>query len=250
MKLFKLLWIALTPVLVSCHVHRVTSLDLFYDTVNNDAFTVVKYYTTWCSHCKKLGPVFDTLSESFRESNANVTFLEVNCEIFASTLCRRLPGYPMVEVIKPLRKVKGNTTIEQSPASQPSWWSRLVTKIRMGGYDPAWTLDLDRVVEFNGSRDLPILANFIDKVIDSTQKDAEVENILYGGDSDSDQYVSIRRYLTEVKDIGKEIRKLENILKYNADEELESIRLKLRLLRVLAVEGTEMDKNGLNHDEL
>ncbi|SCU94299.1 LAME_0F06920g1_1 [Lachancea meyersii CBS 8951] len=245
MKLLQILTFAVSSILVACRVEEVTSLDFFYDTVNRDAFTVVKYYTTWCSHCKGLAPVFRQLSEKFDSAAVNVTFLEVNCELFGSTICRRLPGYPMVEVIKPLIE-QHETGVEPEAVETKSWWSRLLTSIKNRAYSPTWEMDLDRVVEFQGSRDLPILTNFVQKVIENTQQEQAIVNVLSDRSCLDDDCVTMKKYLSLVKDTKKEIKKLEKILELNADKQLESIKLKLALLRTLENrDNTIEDKDEL-----
>lgn len=227
-------------------MHSVTSLDFFYDTVNTESYTVIKYFTTWCSHCKRLGPVFHQLSELFDNSQGtNVTFLEVNCDLFGSTLCDRLPGYPMVEVIKPLisQEVNGSTITETAPVKL-SWWSKLVKTIKHGGYNPAWHMDLSRVVEFEGSRDLPILKGFIDKVIENNELDRELETILSDRSCVDKRCEASREYLSQVHQVEKEIQKLENILRSNPEEELEETKFRLKLL------AKKHDSEKLERDEL
>ncbi|SCU79286.1 LANO_0A05710g1_1 [Lachancea nothofagi CBS 11611] len=251
MKLLELFAIAILPALVACHVEKVTSLDFFYDTVNTEAYTVVKYYTNWCSHCKHLKPVFEQLSESFQDTTVNVTFLEVDCEAFASTLCDRLPGYPMVEVIKPLAEpTVSSLEAPQEPVETKSWWSKLVAKLNFSRFNSAWYMDLDRVVEFKGSRDFPILKNFIDKIIERTEQEAEVAYILSDRECTNELCKSMRAYLSQIKDTDKEIRKLENILKYNPDEELDVIKRKLDVLRMVNESQGRDNENKGTHDEL
>ncbi|CEP63427.1 protein disulfide isomerase MPD2 LALA0_S08e02212g [Lachancea lanzarotensis] len=244
MRLLQIFTVAMSTLLVACRVEEVASLDFFYDTINRDAYTVVKYFTTWCSHCKGLGPVFEQLSEKFDNSAANVTFLEVNCEVFASTICRRLPGFPMVEVIKPLTEPEKMDVELEAPVKKP-WWSRVINSIKNRAFSATWDMDLNRVVEFKGSRDLPILTNFVEKVIESTEQETKVERILSDRSCPDEDCISLRKYLSLVKDVKKEIRKLENTLEIDENKDSETTKLKIALLRAL-----ENTRQAENRDEL
>lgn len=242
MHLSVFLFLLTYPLSVLCEVHSVKSLDFFYDTVNTESYTVVKYFTTWCSHCKHLGPVFDQLSNKFdNASMANITFLEVNCDLFGSTLCRRLPGYPVVELIKPLVIDEEVGISDLYNESRLPWYKRLINRVSQGGFNPAWTLDLSRVVEFKGNRNLDVLSNFIEQAIEKNAKDVLVEQIMSGKECNTEACEKGRKYLDNVKNVGAEIKKLQGILKSNPDEELEEIKFRLRLLQ---------DQEDLNHDEL
>ncbi|CAR22219.1 protein disulfide isomerase MPD2 [Lachancea thermotolerans CBS 6340] len=232
------------PLLALCRVHSVASLDFFYDTINTDSYTVVKYFTTWCSHCKRLGPVFSQLSEAFEDrKDINATFLEVDCDLFGSTLCDHLPGYPAVEVIKPITEQERlDSNSAQKNTEKLSWWSKLIKTIKQGGYNPAWHMDKSRAVEFNGSRDLPRLKNFVDMVVESTEQDKVLEAVLSEATCEDDRCESLRKYLSKVHSTDREAQKLESILRNNPDEELAEIKLKLKLLHKLQEKNSEHDE--------
>ncbi|SCU91296.1 LAFA_0F02916g1_1 [Lachancea sp. 'fantastica'] len=244
MKLLHFLAISMSTLLVSCRVEEVTSLDFFYDTVNRDAYTVVKYFTTWCSHCKGLAPVFEQLSEKFENSSANVTFLEVNCELFASSICRRLPGYPMVEVIKPLKESEQIDAEPEVPVKR-SWWSRIISSIQNRAFNAQWDMDLSRVAEFKGSRDLPILTNFVEKVIENTEQEKNIEYILSDRRCSDEECLTLRKYLSQVDDSKKEIRKLEKTLEIDENKYPETTKLKIALLRALENTRQTEDRDEL-----
>ncbi|CUS21684.1 LAQU0S03e08306g1_1 [Lachancea quebecensis] len=244
MKISSFLTVFFLPLLAFCRVHSVASLDFFYDTVNTDSYTVVKYFTTWCSHCKRLGPVFSQLSEAFGDRrDVNTTFLEVDCDLFGSTLCDHLPGYPAVEVIKPITEQERlDSKDAQRNAGKLSWWSKLIKAIKQGGFNPAWHMDKSRAVEFNGSRDLPLLKNFVDMVIESTEQDKELEAILDEAPCKDDRCESLREYLSKINSTDREAQKLESILRNNPDEELTEIKLKLKLVRKIQEKNSEHDE--------
>ena len=243
----QLLLLLALPYTTLALVHQVTSLDFFYDTVNrNDSYTVVKYFTTWCSHCKQLGPVVEQLSSTYSAPvGANVTFLEVNCELFGSTLCDRLPGFPVLELVKPTKEEPplplGEQPQEQAE-EQAGWWSRLVGKLFGGGHNPEWQLDLDRVVEFRGNRNTDVITNFLDQVIYNDYYDEAIAQVLENRDCTHELCTLGKAYLKDVTSTSKERKRLENILKNNKDDgSLDKVRFKLRLIGSL---------EDANHDEL
>ncbi|KAL6950954.1 hypothetical protein ACO0QE_000237 [Hanseniaspora vineae] len=121
------------------NIHELQTLQDFYSHVNNNEhrYTFIKYYTTWCSHCKMLKPIFekvakayvpfslkrsaddtsaDTLSEitlfnkPLISANASsvpqVSYMEVECDLWGPYhICSRLPGYPVLELITPVDQV-------------------------------------------------------------------------------------------------------------------------------------------------
>lgn len=205
-------------------VEVVQDLDQFYDIVNDynsttPRYTIVKYYTNWCSHCKRLKPVFEELSESAELKDVEILdttttsgiefkFLEVDCDMFANMLCQRLEGFPMVEVVKPLRS---EFTVLGKEEESPGFFSSIWKKISRGGYDPFWVLDDNRIVTFQGRRDLGVLEQFIKKVANLDQLDRIVEDVVNDKCTESDDMcVRSRNYLLGVSDYRKELALLEN----------------------------------------
>ncbi|XBW38502.1 hypothetical protein QEN19_004092 [Hanseniaspora menglaensis] len=190
------------------NVKEVRILHEFYDKANNNNFTLVKYYTTWCSHCKKLKPIFGTMSKEhtsldietllpntffnktffdlpnfFNTKTINIDYMAVECEIFgAFEICKRWPGYPVVELIPP----KTNTSISistskemtensaQDDEEEDPMWLRVFTKIdkffeRMfsGSSDLDDMSFAERSLELSGSRSETGLKEFISKGVSS-----------------------------------------------------------------------------------
>ncbi|QEU58912.1 Mpd2 [Kluyveromyces lactis] len=231
-----LLYLSLLATAALAIVESVTSLDQFYGVVNNfnatnPTYTVVKYYTNWCSHCKKLKPVFEQLSESSVLSEVDIVdpaltsgvdfaFFEVDCELFGNMLCKRLDGFPAVEIIKPLRSELNVTRLEDPRG----WIDRLLDTITNAGYDLTWTLDTDRIVTFNGRRNLDVFERFIQAVVTSDQWDRVLQLIVNDNCSDKDKLCEDGReyflkmndetnYAEKIADVESEMKNLKDIPK-------------------------------------
>ncbi|KAI9917562.1 hypothetical protein PsorP6_012676 [Peronosclerospora sorghi] len=61
---------------------------------------VIKFFAPWCSHCKKLAPTLDELSEAEGLEDANVHVANVECTTEKS-LCERFSvgSYPTLKVV-------------------------------------------------------------------------------------------------------------------------------------------------------
>ena len=144
-------------------VKEVRVLQEYYEKINNNNFTLVKYYTNWCSHCKKLKPIFNAMSKNyvtlnvddilpntffnktfndlpnfFGEKTVNIDYVSIECEIFGSfEICKRWPGYPVVELIPPKTEtnihIKSSNDIlendDDSADEDMPMWLRVFTKI-------------------------------------------------------------------------------------------------------------------------
>lgn len=68
------------------------------------------FYTTWCPHCKKAKPVWDSLKSEIGDNKFkgyNINFLEVDCDQDKETADKYdVKGYPTIKLIK------GNQVIE------------------------------------------------------------------------------------------------------------------------------------------
>ncbi|CCK73419.1 protein disulfide isomerase MPD2 NDAI_0G04340 [Naumovozyma dairenensis CBS 421] len=251
------------------NVKHVTSIDQFYNICNNanGSYTMVKYYTTWCHHCKRLGPIYEELSDLYKnvEGDDNVTFLNVNCEIFGSTLCVDLPGFPIINLIKPLDKPLNIKEFDWNSLSFfERIWKRIYDKLYLK--NPYWQIDPDRIVKYQGRRDVEPLDNFIKTVKAKDELSKKVSSILNPNYhcSDADLFCKEGKiYLLEFLEqldhskqngdkrdaIFKERMKLENIIRNNEKsvdkDTLQVIKLKLELLNTY--EDTIQD---VQHDEL
>ncbi|QLQ80271.1 hypothetical protein HG537_0D02720 [Torulaspora globosa] len=238
-------------------VDLVMSLDQYYDTVNsNESYTMVEYTTSWCHHCKKLAPNFVQLKRLFDDDSTRppVRFLEVNCEIFGSTICSGFPGFPMIHLIQPRTR-----PLEMPDQSQPvALWRRVFNYLTSKYTDPRWQLDPSRVIEYKGSRDPKSMKSFIEAVRKKDKLLKMAEKVLdesYGCKSESyeqDQQLCEygKRFIQDIdsQDLAKERLKLENILQHNDElkdnlQVYNEIKLKLQLLNQLLVKSS-------THDEL
>ncbi|KAK5963634.1 protein disulfide isomerase MPD2 PWA37_003959 [Arxiozyma heterogenica] len=234
------------------------SSPLSYDDVS---INVIKYYTTWCSHCKKLSPIWSRLIKAF----PNINFLSIDCDVFGKSLCRDLPGYPIIKIITTQGSDIKNidTDLQNTDISKTlSWFGYLKSWFMNDPYNTE-IIDIDpkRVMEYKGRRDYETMYNFIDSLVQLYQIESQFSRIVYGTDSilDSDLLnsyfsqnllvngiISVATQTTnnknnsrklQVSDTGllnKERRKLENIIRNNpGTPELNDIKTKLQFLNWL-----------------
>lgn len=243
------------------HVELVMSLDQYYDTVNsNDSYTMVEYTTSWCHHCKKMAPNFVELMQSYEEDTTKpaVNFLEVNCEVFGSTICSGFPGFPMIHLIQPRTKP---LALPANTSTQPLW-RKVVNYLTSKYKDPRWQLDSDRVMEYNGKRDAESMRSFIEAVRAKDRLLDVVDKVLDPAyDCDSEEQQAQQKLCSDGKtylegtlsglnsgQLAKERLKLENILQNNQEvketaEAYNAVKFKLQLLN-------HMLTTPETHDEL
>ncbi|EJS41845.1 mpd2p [Saccharomyces arboricola H-6] len=254
----------------SNEVTMVKSIEQYFETCNrNDSYTVVKYYTSWCQHCKTLAPVYEELGELYAkkvdENDLPINFLEVNCEFFGSTICVDLPGFPIIEMVKPRR--------EPLVLTEPDWPSmkfheRLWQRIQMWFHNPKYQLDQSRVVRFEGSRNIRSLSNFIDAVRNKDAESKLVEQIFddskhCGELSRSQQSLckagkeyysgTLVELYEDMEGLRKERERLENLVRQNTDDSSESTKGKLKVIRLQLklLSHTEDQLHSVTgHDEL
>ncbi|QLL34353.1 hypothetical protein HG536_0G02120 [Torulaspora globosa] len=241
-------------------VDLVMSLDQYYDAVNsNESYTMVEYTTSWCHHCKKLAPNFVQLKQSFDADTAKppVRFLEVNCEIFGTTICSGFPGFPMIHLIQPRTK-----PLEMPDQNQPvPLWRRIFNYLTSKYTNPRWQLDPDRVIEYRGSRDPESMKSFIEAVRKKDKLLRAVNRVLdesYDCNSEPEEQDKQlceygKKFIRDTErlsneDLAKERLKLENILQHNKElkdnlKVYNEVKLKLQLLNQLLVSSS-------THDEL
>lgn len=258
------------------NVEYVTSIDKFYDTCNSkDSYTVVKYFTTWCSHCKRLAPVFEDLSQVYEKEDMEglppINFLNVDCDIFGSTICAGMPGFPIIQFVKPRLSP---LEITAHDSGKMSLFDRIWNIISKRFRDPKWHLDEDRIVEFRGRRDLETLKNFVELLREKDQLEILINKIIDNEYRCEDsKFCPIgKTYVKETlsrtngsEDISIERIKLENIIKNNTGKEgtdsdaLEIVNFKLQMLNQYEDKIIEEQKKenkefkefkDLVHDEL
>lgn len=172
-------------------VEHIGSVDQFRSICNGDEYVVIKYYTNWCSHCKRLAPVYNELEQI----HDNMRFLEVDCDELPY-LCNKLPGYPIVQVIKPLevhqKKSNQNTTSE---STYKAWYNRI-----FGWSKPVIEYERDRAIEYRGQRSRDSISNFLDTLRHKHELERAARSL-------------IRNYGDEIPEIALEVRKIyEQIL--------------------------------------
>ncbi|AET40098.1 protein disulfide isomerase MPD2 Ecym_5339 [Eremothecium cymbalariae DBVPG len=256
-------------------VEEVGTLQQFIDKVNTEKnYTLVEYYTTWCSHCKKLGPIFEDVSESLGTElgeSQPIEFLKVDCDKFDGTLCKRLPGFPVVELYRPAKGFVKQQEEEESVAQDEralkrslwDWLSGSLSFITRKTQQQrlSWELDPARIVEFKGNRNKDTFTKFVKSVVerDRFARIAEVvfsdgEANVDGEGGDYDRLVKVGRdFISFVsRDLKSDRKKLQNILKHQEDNEegaenYEAVKFQLYLLGL--VEEQQAHK-GLMDDEL
>ncbi|CCF57125.1 hypothetical protein KAFR_0C01315 [Kazachstania africana CBS 2517] len=220
----------------------IESISQFYDIVDNDkdAYTLVKYFATWCSHCKRLKPIYAKLSESYEDNDVN--FVEVDCDKFGNVLCTDIPGFPMVQLIKPTNGVTQQEEIEES---RKSTWGKIKSKFS-GNQNKEDVIEADRIVTYEGSRDVESYKSFITTVKYNSELSKIMEKIMnedYECGTSEVECQEGKKYLDEnelVKDFStldinlsntaQERSRLENIIR-NADMNDEEVKEKVKILR-------------------
>ncbi|SMN21871.1 similar to Saccharomyces cerevisiae YOL088C MPD2 Member of the protein disulfide isomerase (PDI) family, exhibits chaperone activity [Maudiozyma saulgeensis] len=166
------------------HVTYIMDTNQFYNFTNiPNSYTVVKFYTTWCSHCKTLKPVFQDVASKFHSevSPPKVNFIEVNCEVFGNNLCSSLPGFPIIHVIKPSDdtiNANDNTENQNDILKNESVWNRLLNKIWTTKASPNTFIEPARIVQFQGRRDASTIENFIRTIITKDNELAIIKTVL------------------------------------------------------------------------
>lgn len=248
-------------------VISILSEEQFYDIVNKGngkfttTFNLVKYYTTWCSHCKRLNPVFKDLSVKYGASS-QFNFLEVDCDIFGSNLCKKLPGYPMIEVVTTDTN-DINNILEEPVKDERFWWQRIWSPQR----DPTWTINDDRIIQYKGSRDFESISNFIERLINMDKLQIQIQKIIQGLDTQSElsQFYDecLKKYITfldkknyiytlDNEKLEEERSRLEDIFNQGSDSEKESWTKQLWFINWLVDKQMATDElnNNSKHDEL
>lgn len=251
-------------------VTMVKSIEQYFDLCNrNDSYTMIKYYTSWCQHCKTLAPVYEELGELYtKEVNTDdipINFLEVNCEFFGPTLCTDLPGFPIIELVKPRTKP---LVLPELDWSSMKFHERLWQKIKTWFHNPKYQLDSSRIVRFEGSRNTKSLSSFINTVRSKDAEERFIEHIFDDSKKCSEELLSqqplckagkdyysatLSKLYDDMNGLEKERRKLEALIKQNADDLSEEIKEKLKITRLqlkllLHMEGQLEDTSS--HDEL
>ncbi|CAI4052576.1 hypothetical protein SUVZ_15G0670 [Saccharomyces uvarum] len=251
-------------------VAMVKSIEQYYETCNkNDSYTMIKYYTSWCQHCKTLAPVYEELGKLYTK-NANeddipINFLEVNCEFFGPTLCTDLPGFPIIELIKPRTH---SLDLPQVDWSSMKFYERLWFRIKKWFHDPKWQLDPSRVVRFEGSRNLKSLTNFIDGVRNKDSESRLIEQIFDDSKDCGDELRSqqslckagkeyysatLSELYEDMDGLRKERLRLERLVKQNIDDPNEDTKDKLKIIRLqlsLLSHTEDQLRSTTGHDEL
>ena len=273
----KLLFIGLLLLLqntVSClkpqddiNVTYIMDKSEFYNFTNTpNAYTVVKFYTTWCSHCKTLKPVFEELASGFSIENQvsgrpQVNFIEVNCEVFGNSLCSTLPGFPIIHIIKPktVEELEQDTSNEPPsvPAAPEPIWKRILHKVWKPKANKTMFVEPERIVQFDGKRDGPTIRKFIEVIIAKGEDEEIISTVLNpASDCSSESALCLlgKSYISELEASGvlaqqgkfyeasvtsltQERRKLQNMQKNldlgSEDEEMKTKAKNIKFLSQL-----------------
>lgn len=280
---------------VESDVKEVRMLQEYYDTINNHNFTLVKYYTHWCSHCKRLKPIFDKMANEFttleisdllptkffnktfnhlpdffKSNEVNVDYVSIECEIFGSfEICKRWPGYPVVELIPPKTDTDihisicadaGEKETDEEEEEVPLWL-KVFTKI--DSIFDSWfnsSTDLDdlsfteRSFEFHGSRNEGNLKEFVKTGVVSDYERLLIDYLINGKASESSGCEITSFYKEWISSIGNKFIKVNDIISLLKNEEVEERRdllFQKRLLTTLiSLEEEERLKKKEEMDEL
>ncbi|SGZ38340.1 uncharacterized protein HGUI_00540 [Hanseniaspora guilliermondii] len=231
------------------NVKEVRVLQDFYESINNNNYTLVKYYTTWCSHCKKLKPIFDTMSIEYTELNINeylprtffdktfddlptffdehinIDYISVECEIFGSfEICKRWPGYPVIEFIPPNTQTSiqvSNNDIEEPQHEEEDMptWLKVFTKIDewmtsmfSGSVDLDDVSFVERSFEFKGSRTEPRIKDFMEESIGKDYERLLIDYLIAHEDDLSKDDEILKAYRQWKQTFGNKFVKVNDIL--------------------------------------
>lgn len=254
---------------------EILSIDDFNTIINSNqlddphatSFNVIKYYTTWCSHCKRLTPIWSQLVKEYPDIN----FLSIDCDVFGGDLCKGLPGYPIVKVI---------TTTQDDIIDLPD--NKPVDRDSWLGYFKSWFnrdtqklihVEPERIIQYQGARNHEQISSFIEHLKKLDELQSKFVKIVYHNDSNLDNELlssyfhnvllkngiaSLRNEdntlaVSDHQSLAKERNKLENIIRNNNNDEpsKESSKVKLQFINWLQdqIGNTETDSNQFK-DEL
>ncbi|KAH3898779.1 uncharacterized protein SCODWIG_01037 [Saccharomycodes ludwigii] len=280
--LLLLLTANLFPNLAEARVTKVNTIETFYNNARNERnYTFVKYFTNWCSHCKRLEPIYKDLSDNYKVSTGNITlfdiplnleeigetsidnkininFLEVDCEQFGRfEICSRLEGFPYLEVIKPLKKEE--QTLPQEEEKPLGFWKKLLSVFFI--LDDNLLNFVDRTVEFDGNRDLQSLTKFLDNIILHDYNLNLIDRIIASECEPNGDAICHRaaEYHRNISDLDTEEIMLENSLLVTKDSNdlaaLPELKFKLLLIQAMKKKKEQQQQQQQNaksmeYDEL
>ena len=160
------------------YVKHIENLPEFFEYTNrNDSYTVIKYYTEWCGHCKRLKPIFEEVAGSYSspDSGTLVNFIEVDCDLFGGFLCWDIDSYPVIRILVPRREPL--VVVERNDKDAP-FWARWIRKLVGPGVDPNWNVHPRRITGYEGNRTYDSLRNFIDAVIARDELNQAVYHVI------------------------------------------------------------------------
>lgn len=278
--LFSSLILTFSTLVYGSKSKEILSLDEFNEIINshpsdldNDYATlnVIKYYTTWCSHCKRLTPIWKQLISDFKDDN-RVNFVSIDCDIFGSNLCSGLPGYPIIKVVT----TTGNDVVELKNDDDD-----VETNSGALGWVKSWFkrdrqelihIDPERFIDYRGARNLEQITNFINQLLKLDQLQADFSKIVYKLDENLDAtlldgYYSknlVQKKIVSLdngkvilvnndnKLLDKERNKLENMIRNNGDDESQGdlLRVKVQFINWLEDQVGNSEEDTKLKDEL
>lgn len=246
------------------YVDLVMNIDDYYDQVNSvDSYTMVEYTTGWCHHCKALKPVFRDLMLSYDddETKPPIKFLNLNCDVFSSHgVCTELIGFPQIDLIVPRDEP---LVLEGPDLSSMPFYQRWYTRLKNRLQDPKWQLDKERVLKYDGKRDVESMRNFIEMVRSNNRLHRLALKVVkepgYGCNDENDEQETElcqlgQEYLKKLdfNSLDMEESKLENLIANNKGDQLKPIKFKLEIVKLLKpkVQPENVKENFQEHDEL
>lgn len=260
---------------------EILTIDDFNDIINSHnlqdphatSFNIIKYYTTWCSHCKRLQPIWSQLVSEF----PNVNFLSIDCDIFAKDLCQGLPGYPIIKVIT--TGENDLITIDDNGDGNlitntimDGWLQYIKSWFKRGDKQKLIHIEPERILPYKGARNYEQLSNFINHLLELDQLQSNFIKIVYENDVTLDTQLLSSFYneyllskgviilnedkkieIPDMPSLERERNKLENMIRNSSNNKDDQPVLKTKLQFINWIEdqigNTETDSNQFK-DEL
>lgn len=82
---------------IAAHVINVTDADFDVEVLKSKKVVIVKFYATWCGHCKNIAPLYEELARN----NNNIKFVQVDIMANQQLLGRyNVPGFPAFKIFQ------------------------------------------------------------------------------------------------------------------------------------------------------
>lgn len=85
----------LTP--VNSHYVLELTEDTFNDALKDNISILIDFYATWCGHCKRFAPIYESASISLHERNSVTVLARIDAYLYHSIkVMWKISGYPTV----------------------------------------------------------------------------------------------------------------------------------------------------------